>query len=143
MHPREWLISPPATLPRRGRDERGSALVEAVLVFPALLLAVMLIIQFALYFHAQSVAEAAAQDAVTHARHTQGTEAEARAAGYAALDQLGPRLLTRREVTVDRGPETARATVTATVASLVPGLHLRIEETAAGPVERFIPQGTP
>jgi Flp pilus assembly protein TadG len=143
VRPREPSTSASSTARRRKRDEQGSALVEAVLVFPALLLAVMLIVQFALYFHAQSVAEAAAQDAVTQARHVGGTETGGRDAGYATLDKLGPRLLTRREVTVQRGTETARATVSATVASLVPGLHLRIEETAAGPVERFIPQGTP
>jgi Flp pilus assembly protein TadG len=143
MRARERHVPCPSTRRRRGQDERGSALVEAVLVFPALLLAVMLIVQFALYFHAQSVAAAAAQDAVTQARHNSGTEADARAAGYATLDELGPRLLTRREVTVERGTEEARVTVSATVASLVPGLHLRVEETAAGPVERFIPLGTP
>jgi Flp pilus assembly protein TadG len=143
MRAHEQHLSPTVTPHPRPRDERGSALVEAVLVFPALLLAVMLIVQFALYFHAQSVAEAAAQDAVTQARHTNGTETDARAAGYATLDRLGPRLLTRRDVTVERGTETARATVSATVASLVPGLHLRIAATAAGPVERFIPQGSP
>ena len=143
MRSRVQFVSRPATRRCRGRNERGSALVEAVLVFPALLLAVMLIVQFALYFHAQSVAEAAAQDAVTHARHVGGTEADARAAGYDTLDTLGPRLLTRRDVTVERSTETARATVSATVASLVPGLHLRIEETAAGPVERFIEEESP
>jgi hypothetical protein len=102
----------------------------------------MLIVQFVLYFHAQSVAEAAAQDASAVARQADGTEAAARQAGNHTLDRLGPRLLSQRDVHVERAATTVRVTVTAHVVSLVPGLDLNIHETAAGPVERFVPEGS-
>jgi Flp pilus assembly protein TadG len=124
---------------RPARSQAGSATVEAVLAFPALMLAVMMIVQFVLYFHAQSVAEAAAQDAAAIARQADGTEPAAREAGNRSLDRLGPRLLTQRDVDVDRGVTSVRVTVSAHVASLVPGLDLHVKETATGPVERFVP----
>src|SRR5688572_18175006 len=88
--------------PRPARSQDGSATVEAVLAFPALLLAVMVVVQFVLYFHAQAVAEAAAQDAAAVARRADGSEPAAQQAGNQSLDRLGPRLLSQRHVDVDR-----------------------------------------
>lgn len=123
---------------RGPQQEDGSATVEAVLVFPVLMLVVLTIVQFTLHLHAQTVAEAAAQEALAAARQADGTEERGRVAGRDALATLGDRLLVRPEVQVSRGPATASATVTARVVSLVPGLTLDLRETAAGPVERFV-----
>ncbi len=135
--PGRWQV----VVPRggRGRDEVGAASAVAVLVFPALLLAIMLIVQFSLYLHAASVAEAAAQDAAAAARQAHGSEVAARAAAGQALGTLGPRMLSGTNVVVQRGPATARVVVTGQVASLVPGLSLRVRESAEGPVERYVP----
>jgi Flp pilus assembly protein TadG len=49
-------------------DEAGIATVEAVLVFPVLLLVIMVVFQFALWYHASGLATAAAQDGARAAR---------------------------------------------------------------------------
>ena len=115
--------------------------MQAVLVFPALLFTVMLIIQTALYLHAQSVAEAAAQDGAAAARRADGSVSSGRAAVDQSLGRLGPRMLTGQSVSVDRSATVARVSVTGRVIALVPGLSLNIHETAEGPVERFVDLG--
>ena len=115
--------------------------MQAVLVFPALLFAVMLIIQFALYLHAQSVAEAAAQDGAAAARRADGSVSGGRAAVARSLGSLGPRMLSGRSVSVSRSVTVARVSVTGRVLAVVPGISLTVHETAAGPVERFVPLG--
>lgn len=108
-------------------------------MFPALLLVLMLIVQFALYSHANSVAEAAAQDASAAARQADGSQVVAEAAARRTLDTLGPRMLTGRSVTVTRSTVGVSVSVSGTVVALVPGLKWRVRQTAAGPVERFVP----
>ena len=124
----------------RVRSERGaSSVAEMVLVAPALLFALMLIVQFGLMFHARNVAENAAQEGAAAARSFDGTDVAAKDTTNQYLQALGTQTLKDRSVTVDRSPETATVTVTGTVISVVPGLHLHVEESASGPVERYVP----
>lgn len=125
---------------RSRRDEDGSAL-ETALVFPALLLILMVILQAALHAHASAVAEAAAQDAAAVTRRADGSQTGGVAAGYSTLSALGSRMLTDRSVSVTRSATTASVTVSGRSVSLVPGLRLRVSESAEGPVERFVPLG--
>ena len=113
--------------------------MQAVLVFPALLLTVMLVVQFALYLHAQSVAEAAAQDGSAAARRADGSVSSGRVAVTRSLATLGPRMLAGRTVSVSRSATVVRVSVTGRVLAVVPGLSLHVHETAEGPVERFVP----
>jgi Flp pilus assembly protein TadG len=127
----------------RGRGEPGNAsLAQTVLVAPALLLALLLIVQFGLLFHARSVAENAAQEGAAAGRRFDGTQTGAVERARRFLAELGPRMLTDRTVTAQRTAETATVTVTGTVISLVPGLHLRVSEAASGPVERYVPSSS-
>lgn len=124
----------------RVRSERGaSSVAEMVLVAPALLFALMLIVQFGLMFHARNVAESAAQEGAAAARSFDGTEAAAKDKTSHYLQALGTQTLKDRLVSVDRSAETATVTVTGTVISVVPGLHLHVEESASGSVERYVP----
>ncbi len=124
----------------RVRDERGAtSLVQTVLIAPVLLLTLMTIVQFGLLFHAKNVAENAAQEGAAAGRRFDGSESSAEERARRFLDELGPGMLTTRDVRVDRTAETATVTVTGSVVSLVPGLDLEIEETASGPVERYVP----
>lgn len=124
----------------RARDERGAASVaQVVLIAPALLFTLMLIVQFALMFHARNTAEQAAQEGAAAARRFDGTEAQAKDETLAYLTALGTGTLQDRGVTVNRTGQTATVTVTGTVISLLPGVHLRVSESASGPVERYVP----
>jgi Flp pilus assembly protein TadG len=124
----------------RDRSERGAtSMAEVVLVAPALLFALMLIVQFGLLLHARNVAEQAAQEGASAARRFDGNEAQAKAKTTEYLAALGPQTLKDRGVTVNRTAENATVTVTGTVISVVPFLHLDVEESASGPVERYVP----
>jgi Flp pilus assembly protein TadG len=136
--------APGAPLRRHGRgvrtrDEAGTTAAQGVLIFPALLLIIMLVFQFALYFHARAVVEAAAQDGAAAMRRADGTTAGGREAADATLASLSPDLLNNRTVVVDRTATTATVSVSGRVVALVPGFKLFVNETAAGPVERYVP----
>lgn len=124
---------------RRGRDEGGAATTELVLATPALLFMIMLLVQTGLWYHAQHVAQAAAQEGVRVARVESGTEADGVARAHQFLDEAGRTILENRSVSASRGPERATVTVTGTAVNLVPGLHFGIDETADSPIERFRP----
>lgn len=122
------------------RDEQGSAsIAQTVITAPVLLFTIMLIVQFGLMFHARNIAEQAAQEGLASARTFNGSAAQGRAEATALLASVGTSTLKNRDVQVARGAETARVTITGTVLSLVPGVHLSVSESAEGPVERYVP----
>jgi len=125
------------------RAERGSASLEVVLIFPAVILLIALIIQFALWEQATHAAIAAAQDGVQVARLEGSTASAGKSRAEDFLQQTARTLISSPVVTASRNNETAMVTITGTVTSLVPGLHLQVEGSASGVVERFRPTGSP
>ena len=123
--------------PPRRRGERGSTTTEAVLVTPALIFLVMLVVQFGLWFHAQHVAQAAAEEGARAGRAERGSSAAGRDRTNAFLDQAGPTILTGRQVTVGRTPEAVTITVGGRSRQVVPGYSLPIRAVASSPLERF------
>jgi len=129
-----------APAPAVGTD-RGSAAVELALLAPALLLAVLVLVQAALYLHARHVLLAAARHGARVARAADQPDpaGAGRAAALAAVAQLGPQLVSAPAVEVDRTVEVAAVTLTGRAVSIVPGITLSIRQRSAGPVERFVP----
>jgi TadE-like protein len=122
----------------RGQSrESGFSTLEAVLVFPVLLLLVMLIIQFALWYHASDLATAAAQDGVRAARLNGATAADGTARANELLDQTGRSILQGRDIRVDRGLDATRAEVRGSCIALIPFLHLPVHAVAESSTERF------
>jgi Flp pilus assembly protein TadG len=121
----------------RGRDERGAETIEVVLVTPVLLLLLMLIVQFALWYHASHVAEAAAQQGTSAARVETGTADDGRDHAQQFMANAAPALVEDVVVTATRDTEVARVEVTGTVDSLIPGLTLHVHGDAQSSVERF------
>jgi Flp pilus assembly protein TadG len=128
---------------RLGGDE--GATTELVIAAPAFLFMIMLIVQAGLYFHASSVASAAAQEGARAATVQDGTIAEGRQVADDFVQALAPRLLENVEVEgryVDDG-ELVRMTVRADVTEVfeLPGVDLdfTVQETSEGVVERFRP----
>src|SRR5271167_423634 len=68
----------------RGNDD-GYNILEFMLTFVALIFITMIVIQFALLWHARHVAQAAAQDALHTASDYQSSAAAGQADGYAYL----------------------------------------------------------
>ena len=87
------------------------ATLEAVLVFPVLLLLIMFSIQVALWYHAAALADAAAQDGVRAARVQGATAATGAARANQLLDQAGRTILEGRQVTASRTSDIARVEV--------------------------------
>jgi Flp pilus assembly protein TadG len=117
--------------------EAGATTLEAVLVFPALLLLLMLIIQLALWYHASDLATAAAQDGVRAARISGATAADGANRANQLLDQTGPSILQGRQVSVQRGADVARVEVRGSCIRLVPFLRLPVHAVAESSTERF------
>lgn len=129
----------PARPRRRLRGEDGIATTEAVLVTPVLLLLVMTVFQFGLWYHAQHVATAAAEEGARTARAEHGTATAGRIRAEAFLDQAGPTIVQNRTIAATRTAETVTVTVHGTAVAVIPGLHLSINATSTSPVERFAP----
>ena len=124
----------------RLRGEAGYSVVEVAITFPVLLLLVMLVVQFALLWHARHVAEAAAQAGLRSARGYTSTAELGQSDARSYLTQVAPRLLVAPTVDVRRTPTTVTVRVHAGVLSIVP-LGLGVDETAVGPVERYVGPG--
>jgi len=124
---------------RRSRSgDGGYSIVEAVITLPVMLALTMLVVQYALLWHGRHVAEAAAQDGLRAARGFGATAVmgERDAADY--LGQVAPRLLLQPTVQADRTATVVTVRVRARVLSVIPFGGFAIEESASGPVERFV-----
>ena len=122
-------------------DERGSATATYVVLFPVLLVVFMALVQWGLYFHAQSLVDAAAQDAARATQDAGGTVDDGRAVADDLLaDARGSGLLEDIDVAVDDDGAVVRATVNGRVRSLVPlpGFDLSVHGLSEGPKERFV-----
>ncbi|WP_189135411.1 TadE/TadG family type IV pilus assembly protein [Wenjunlia tyrosinilytica] len=126
-------------LPPTRRSDRGTATTQLVLVVPALLLIALLVVQFALVWHARHIAQYAAQRALAAARAQHGTAADGRTQAQRSLAALGGRILTTPSVTAERTAAQTTVRVKGTVMRVfpVPGLALHACGTASGPTERI------
>ncbi len=125
---------------RLDANDGGYSIVEAAIVFPAVLVMLFGVVQFALLWHGRHVAEAAAQDALRTASGYQSTAALGEKDGRDFLHQVAPNLLKNPSVQVSRNATNVTVQVRANVVSLF-GMHLTVSETAAGPVERYVSGG--
>ncbi|MET8684233.1 TadE family protein [Streptomyces sp. NPDC004732] len=118
--------------------------IEFVLLTPVLFFMIFATVQFALYFFADHVAQAAAQAGARKARATAdenagGWRGEARDVADAYIRQLGPKLVLGPEVkTIQPKQNTVGVEITARVPSVFPGLDLDVHAESSGPVERFV-----
>jgi Flp pilus assembly protein TadG len=128
----------PARSSRRIGDERGSATVELVILLPALFAVMFLGMQAALYYHARTVAIAAAQEGARAAGSEIGRESD----GIAAANQFvsdagGDDVLVGAASTADRSATTATVTVQGFSLSVIPGWQPVVRQTASVPTERL------
>jgi len=119
--------------------ERGEVTVELVIATPLLLLALLAIVQFALWSHATHIAQAASAEGLAAARTQDGTAAAGRTAAQRLLDDLAQGPLRSSHVEVTRTATSASASVQGEVVAVLPGVHLHVHAEIAGKVERFVP----
>jgi hypothetical protein len=122
---------------REARRQSGAATLEAVLVFPVLLILVMFCIQVALWYHAAALADAAAQDGVRVARMQGGSASDGIGRADQLLDQAGRTIIQGRQVTASRSAEVVRVEVRGHCIELVPFVSLPVHAVAESSTERF------
>jgi hypothetical protein len=124
-------------------DDRGSVTLETVIAFPVAMLAVLLTINAALWYHARNTALAAAQEGVRTGRAYRANPGQAGTTALSFARSSGNGfLLSPRVDTSGSTATTIVVHVRGSAVSLVPGLHLRVDQVARGPVERFtVPSG--
>ncbi|MEU3740509.1 TadE family protein [Streptomyces sp. NPDC032198] len=125
------------------RGESGMTAIEFVLLTPVLFFMIFATVQFALYFFADHVAQAAAQAGARKARATAdenaGWRGDARDVVDAYIQQLGPQLVLNPDVkTFEPKANTVGVEITAKVPTVFPGLDMTVHARSAGPVERFV-----
>ena len=127
----------------RLRDERGTSTASFVILFPLFLFMFMGLVQWGLYFHAQSQVAAAAQDAARATQGVDGTSEDGRAVASSLLaDATGSGLLEDLTIDVTRADGVVRAQVDAQVRVLVPlpGFDIHVRGISEGAAEEFEPE---
>ncbi|MGH9248518.1 MAG: TadE family protein [Acidimicrobiales bacterium] len=128
----------PATSSSRRQGERGSVSVELVILLPALFAVMFLGMQAALFYHARTVAIAAAQEGAHAAGGENGTESDGITAANAFItDAGGDDVLSGTSTTANRAAATVTVTVTGHSLSVIPGWNPVIVQSASLPVERL------
>ena len=119
------------------RQDDGAVVLEWVVLFPVILLVMLGTVQAALHFHARSIANGAAGEAVTSGTTVGGTTSNARSAAQKFIDEAGDGMFTSTTVQVERTPTTVTVTVRGHSLSLLPGIHLpEIRQVVSGPIEQ-------
>jgi Flp pilus assembly protein TadG len=120
--------------------ERGSGTLEAALVYPAVLLLVLLTLNTALWFHARTLAMAAAQEGLRAGRAHGSSLSAGQATAERFIHQVGGSFLTHPKVAVIRDTNTVEVSVSGQAIALVPLLTLTVTQVARAPVERWTTQ---
>lgn len=117
------------------KSERGSTSIQMVVLMPALFSVLFLGLQAALYYHASTVAGAAAQDgARVAASYASSGIAAGTTTALSALDQSHGSLQ-NYTVVGTAGADGPAVTVTGNSLSLIPGLSLSVTRSASLPWE--------
>jgi len=127
----------------RARD-RGGVTVEYAVLFPVLLVLLLSSVQAALWWHTRNIALAAAQAGVNAGRATGAGPGQAVPATTSFADRAGGSL--SAVTTAGSTATTIRVQVSLTAPRVlpIPGLSLRVTQTAVGGRERFTtPQAPP
>lgn len=127
----------PATSSSRHRDERGSVSIELIILLPALFAVMFLGMQAALFYHARTVAIAAAQEGAKAAAGENGKDADGVSAASSFVGEAGgDDVLTGATATANRTATTVTVTVRGHSLSVIPGWDPVIVQSASLPVER-------
>ncbi|MFE7909764.1 TadE/TadG family type IV pilus assembly protein [Streptomyces albogriseolus] len=125
---------------RRWADDRGDASIQMAIVYPFVLLAAIAVIQASLWYYARQIALTAAREGVTAARTYQAGPADGTARARKVLGRTAGDSLRSVSVSASSDGERVRVQVSGVAQSMIPGIEgLTITQSAAGPVERWVP----
>ena len=133
----------PAGGPPRRAGEQGTVTLEALLIYPLVLLIAWIGMQLALVHLANRIALASAEEAASAARARTGTVSAAQQRAHRYLDVLGSGLLVDPAVRIVRTADTVTVEVDGKAERIVPGFPIRITQTLHSPRERLRPIAGP
>ncbi len=134
---RRYAAAAKTLRPRQSRD-RASGTVEAVIIVPALMLILLVFVQYALWAHASSLVQAAAAQGDQAARASGGTPAAGIVAAEQFLHRTGAEVIVGPVVRAHvQAGNMARVDVAGDVESILPGVHIGVSATSIGPVQTF------
>lgn len=122
----------------RHRRQSGSAALDLVLVFPAVLFALTALVQGAMWAHGLHVVDAAAREGARAARLS-GDPRAGRVGAETFLHRYGAEAVRSPAVAADIKGGVARVAVRGRAVALLPGLTLPLQGASSGGVERFVP----
>jgi len=111
--------------------------LEAVLVYPLVLLIAWVGMQLALVHLANRVALASAEEGASVARARAGTVTAAEERAHRYLGVLGTGLLTTPTIRIVRTADTVTVQVSGQAQRIVPGFPVHVTQTVHSPTERF------
>lgn len=124
------------TKPARNRSDRGSLSLEMAILMPAVFLIVFGVVQGAVWYHARTVATAAANQAAASARAEGASSSEGTAAAEAILSRNSD-VLRGSSVSVSGDATTVTVTVTGRAAVILTDWRIfSINQTVTSPRER-------
>lgn len=116
--------------------ESGLASLEIALIVPILALIVLGLTQFALWYHAEQVVIAAAQEGAAQASTRSGTPAAGQDRAEAVLSGLAP-MTTATQIDVGGGSGVVTVSITSSLHALIPGITtLPLHATATSHIEQ-------
>lgn len=135
MAPRERAAS-------RLRSDAGASSMEWALLTPILILVMLVVVQFAMVFHARHVALAAAQAGARVARTSPvggGWQDAATAKAAGSVREIGPDLLGGLQVRAGEQNDERWVEVSGEAVKVVPFLTFHVSQRSQGPIECFRP----
>jgi len=122
-------------------SDRGSAVVEAVVVIPVLMFVLLVVVQFALWAHAAQVVQLAASEGDQAARMMGGGAAARRAQVDSVLSASSSAVTSVSASVTILPTDQARVTVTGRAVAVLPWIVLPVSATQTGPVQEFRSSG--
>lgn len=124
---------------RRARGDQGASSIELAILGPTVIVLTLIVVQFALWFHAKNVAQSAAEQGARAARGYQATNADGSTAATAAFATLGGSQVAKGlQVSVSRNTSDVSVHVHANSIAVIPWVNIPVDVTAGGPIEQFV-----
>ena len=130
---------PARLVPGRIRDDSGFSALEMAVIFPVTIFIVFGIVQFGIWYHANDIAQSAAQQGVRSASAYGASQTDGRTEAGKVVNENAHGLIIHTQITSDRGAQTATVTVTGDAIQVIPFIPLPVKATATAPVEAFRP----
>ncbi len=127
----------PSRFKAHPEPDRGSVIVEAMVLVPVIMLILLAVVQFALWAHASQVAQLAASEGDRAARSFGGGAAEGVTRAQSVLHGPGSNLAASSAAVALLPGDQVRITITGRAVSILPGISLPVSATVIGPKQEF------